>query len=81
MHETEVFEKVKSIVAEYLGVDKEVVTKESSFLNNLGADSFDVIELTMALEDKFGIKISDEDGEKLKTVGDVVDFVLRYKGK
>jgi acyl carrier protein len=74
--QTEVFDKVKSITAQYLGVAKENITKETSFMNDLGADSFDAIELTLALEDKFGIEISDNDAKKLKTVGDLVGFIL-----
>lgn len=80
MDKVEVFEKVISVVAEHLGVNEESVTKEASFMDDLGADSFDAIELTLAFENKFGIKISRKDEKRLKTVRDVVDFILRHKG-
>lgn len=69
------FEKVKSIIAEKLNVDAEEITLESSIIDDLGADSIDLIELIMNLEEEYGISIADEEAVKLKTVGDVVDFV------
>lgn len=75
MDQAEILEQVKSITAEYLGADKENIIKESSFIDDLGADSLEAIELTLAIEDKFGIEISDDDQERLRTVGDVVDFI------
>ncbi len=69
------FEKVKSIIAEKLNVDEEEIKLESSIIDDLGADSIDLIELIMNLEEEYGISISDEEAVKLKTVGDVVDFI------
>jgi len=68
-------EKVKSIIMEQLGVDAEEVTPEASFVNDLGADSLDTVELVMALEEAFKIEISDEDAEKITTVGEAVKYI------
>ncbi len=68
-------EKVTSIVAEQLGVKAEEVTLESSFVDDLGADSLDTVELVMALEEEFSIEIPDEDAEKITTVGDAIKFI------
>ena len=68
-------EKVKGIIMEQLGVDAEEVTPEASFVNDLGADSLDQVELVMALEEAFKLEISDEDAEKLTTVGDAVMYI------
>ncbi|KUK34848.1 MAG: Acyl carrier protein [Caldanaerobacter subterraneus] len=70
-----IFEKVRDIVAEQLGIDPEEITMESSFIDDLGADSLDIVELIMALEEEFDIEIPDEDAEKIKTVGDVVEYL------
>ena len=69
------FEKIKSIITEQLGVDESEVTPEADFVDDLGADSLDTVELVMALEEEFGIEISDEDSEKIKTVGDVTKYI------
>ena len=69
------FEKVKAIIAEKLSVDQDEIKLESSIVDDLGADSIDLIELIMNLEEEYGISISDEEAVKLKTVGDVVDFI------
>ena len=69
------FEKVKKVVCEELGVQESEVTMEASFVDDLGADSLDVVELVMALEDAFGIDIPDDDVNGLKTVGDVVRYI------
>lgn len=69
------FEKIREIVVEQLGVDEEQVTLESSFVDDLGADSLDIVELVMALEEAFGVEIPDTDAEKISTVGDVVEYV------
>ncbi|KUO75157.1 MAG: acyl carrier protein [Clostridia bacterium BRH_c25] len=74
-----IFEKVQEKVAEQLGVDAEEVTLESSFIDDLGADSLDIVELLMALEEEFDIEIPDEEAEKLATVGDVVDYIKNNK--
>lgn len=68
-------ERVQKIVAEQLGVEEEQVTMEASFMDDLGADSLDTVELVMALEEEFEIEISDEDAEKIQKVKDAVDYV------
>jgi acyl carrier protein len=68
-------EKVKHIIVEQLGVDEDEVKAEASFVDDLGADSLDVVELVMALEEEFGLEISDEDAEKLRTVKHAVDYI------
>ena len=75
-----VAEKVKSIIAEQLGVKQEEVTPGASFIDDLGADSLDTVELVMALEEEFGIEIPDEDAEKITTVGDVVKYIEEKAG-
>lgn len=72
-------EKVKEIIVEQLGVNAEQVTQEASFIDDLGADSLDTVELVMAFEEEFGAEIPDEDAEKLTTVGAVVKY-LKEKG-
>ena len=71
----EVFDKVKEIIVEQLGVAENAVTSEASFIDDLGADSLDIVELIMALEEEFDIEIPDSDAEKVVTVGDVVDYI------
>ncbi len=75
MSTEEVFEKVKKIIVEQLGVAEASVTMESSFIDDLGADSLDIVELVMALEEEFDIEIPDSDAEKVVTVGDVVYYI------
>jgi len=70
-----VIEKVKSIIAEQLGVKQEEVTPGASFIDDLGADSLDTVELVMALEEEFGVEIPDEDAEKIATVGDAIKYI------
>ena len=72
-------EKVKEIIVEQLGVNAEQVTPEASFIEDLGADSLDTVELVMAFEEEFGAEIPDEDAEKLTTVGAVIEY-LKGKG-
>jgi acyl carrier protein len=72
---SEVSEKVKSIVAEQLGVKIEEVKEDAKFIDDLGADSLDTVELVMALEEEFGAEIPDEEAEKLATVGDAVKYI------
>ncbi|MDE2028571.1 MAG: acyl carrier protein [Candidatus Omnitrophica bacterium] len=67
--------KIKSIIAEQLGVKPEEVTPNASFVDDLGADSLDTVELIMALEEEFNIEIPDEDAEKMKTVGDAIKYI------
>jgi acyl carrier protein len=68
-------EKVKAIIAEQLGVKQEEVTPTASFIDDLGADSLDTVELVMALEEEFGVEIPDEDAEKITTVGDAIKYI------
>ncbi|HOV26967.1 MAG TPA: acyl carrier protein [Pseudobacteroides sp.] len=69
------FEKVKKIIVEQLGVEEDDITMESSFIDDLGADSLDIVELIMALEEEFDIEIPDSEAEKIATVGDAVEFI------
>lgn len=71
----EIAERVKSIIAEQLGVNMEEVTPEASFIEDLGADSLDIVELIMALEEEYDMEIPDEDAEKIQTVEDVVSYI------
>ena len=75
MNTEEIFEKVKAIIVEQLGVAETSVEMEASFIDDLGADSLDIVELVMALEEEFDIEIPDADAEKVTTVGDVVDYI------
>lgn len=75
METEEVFEKVKGIIVEQLGTAETAVTMEASFIDDLGADSLDIVELIMALEEEFDIEIPDADAEKVVTVGDVVEYI------
>lgn len=75
MNEQEIFEKVKAIVVEQLGVDEEKVTKEATFVDDLAADSLDIVELVMGIEEKFDIEIADSEAEKIVTIGDVVEYI------
>ena len=75
MNTEEVFEKVKNIIVEQLGVAEASVTMEASFIDDLGADSLDIVELVMALEEEFDMEIPDTDAEKVVTVSDVVEYI------
>ncbi len=72
------FEKIQSIVSEQLGIGAEEISMESSFTDDLGADSLDVVELIMALETEFDLEIPDEDAEKITTVGNVVEYIKAH---
>ena len=73
-----VSEKVKSIIVEQLGVDEEEVTSDASFVDDLGADSLDTVELVMAFEEEFTIDIPDEDAEKMRTVGEAISYIEKH---
>ncbi|MCR4398451.1 MAG: acyl carrier protein [Firmicutes bacterium] len=70
-----ILERVRGIIVDQLSVDEEDVTPEASFIDDLGADSLDIVELIMALEEEFDMEISDEDAEKIVTVGDAVEYI------
>lgn len=70
-----VFEKIKSILAEQLNIDEDDIKMDSSFIDDLGADSLDIVELIMAMEEEFGIEIPEEDAESISTVGAAVEFI------
>lgn len=72
---SEKYQKIKSLIVEQLGVDEEEVTIAASFVDDLGADSLDLVELVMAFEEAFEIRIPDEDAEKIRTVGDAVTYI------
>ena len=78
MNSEDIFEKVKGIIVEQLGVTEASVTMEASFIDDLGADSLDIVELIMALEEEFDTEIPDGDAEKVVTVGDVVEYVKEH---
>ena len=75
---TEIVDKVIQIVSEQMSVDKAEVARETSFVNDLNADSLDTVELVMELEDEFDLTIPDEDAEKLKTVGEAIDYIAKH---
>jgi len=74
-------DKVKEIIVEQLGVDANEVTPEASFIDDLGADSLDTVELVMAFEEEFGLEIPDEEAEKLTTVGDALNYLKEKVGE
>ncbi|MCA9766138.1 acyl carrier protein [Carnobacterium iners] len=75
MSKNETFEKIKKIIVERFGIDEEKVTLEMTFKDDLGADSLDIVELVMELEDVFGTEISDDDAENISSVGDAVSYI------
>lgn len=75
----EEFERVKSVIVDQLGVDEEAVTMEASFVDDLGADSLDIVELIMGLEGEFDLEIPDDQAEKISTVGDAVNYIKENK--
>lgn len=79
MNKEEIFEQVKAIVVEQLGVDAEVVNEDATFVDDLSADSLDIVELVMQIEEEFDMEIADTDAEKIVTVGDVVEYIKNNK--
>ncbi len=77
----QVEQKVKQIIVEQLGVDEGQVDKTASFVDDLGADSLDIVELVMAFEESFGMEVPDEDAEKMKTVGDAIQYIVDHQKK
>ncbi|MFC1478220.1 acyl carrier protein [Candidatus Margulisiibacteriota bacterium] len=78
MTEQEVFEKVKNVVIDQLGVNESEITKDASYIDDLGADSLDTVELVMAFEEEFDTEIPDEEAEKITTVGKTVSYILEH---
>lgn len=74
-----IFDEVKEIIVEQIGCDESAVTPEASFIDDLGADSLDIVEIMMALEEKYDVEIPDEDAEKIKTVSDAVKYIESNK--
>jgi len=75
MDHEEIYEKVKGVIVDQLNVEEDDVNEDATFIDDLGADSLDIVELVMALEESFGISIPDEDAEGIKTVGDAVSYI------
>jgi len=74
----EILDRIKQIVADQLGIDEDQIVPEASFIDDLGADSLDIVELIMALEEEFDMEIPDEDAEKIKTVQDAIDYIKNH---
>jgi acyl carrier protein len=79
MSSTNIEAKVKSIIADQLGVGEDEIKPESSFIEDLGADSLDIVELVMAMEEEFEVEIPDEEAENIKTVGDAINYINTHK--
>ena len=75
MAKEEIFDKLKELVVDQLGVDEDEVTMEATMQDDLGADSLDLVDLVMSVEEEFGVKVADEDLENIKTVGDIVNYI------
>ncbi len=78
---SETADRVKKIVVEHLGVEADKVTEEAAFIDDLGADSLDIVELVMAFEEEFSVEIPDDAAEKIQTVGDAVNFIKENAGE
>jgi acyl carrier protein len=81
MDRDELFEKIKAVVVEQLGVEEDDVNEDAAFVDDLGADSLDIVELVMALEEEFGIEIPDEDAEKITRVKEAIDYIEKHSKK
>ena len=75
MAKEEIFDKLKELVVDQLGVEEDEVTMEATMQDDLGADSLDLVDLVMSVEEEFGVKVADEDLENIKTVGDIVNYI------
>ncbi|MCI6603755.1 MAG: acyl carrier protein [Clostridiales bacterium] len=75
MNQDEIFEKVRNILAEGLGIEEEIITMDSDFIDDLNADSLDIVDLVVELEHEFNLSIPDEEAERIKTVGDAVEYI------
>ena len=75
MAKEEIFDKLKELVVDQLGVEEDEVTMEASMQDDLGADSLDLVDLVMSVEEEYGVKVADEDLENIKTVGDIVNYI------
>lgn len=80
MSKEEIFNKIKDLIAENFDVDKDKITESTSFIDDLDADSIDLVEFILQLEDEFGSEIPDEEAEKIKTVGDAVSYIDSHQG-
>lgn len=80
MSEEEIFNKIKDLIADNFDVDEDKITKSTSFTDDLDADSIDLVEFILQLEDEFGSEIPDDDAEKIKTVGDAVSYIKSHQG-
>ncbi len=79
MEREEILEKLKNLISEGLGVDKELVKEEATFVDDLSADSLDIVELIMSVEEEFDMEVPDADAEKIVTVGDIIDYIIEHK--
>ncbi|MBI1699847.1 acyl carrier protein [Lactobacillus crispatus] len=80
MSEEEIFNKIKDMIADNFDVDKDKITEDTNFMNDLDADSIDLVEFILQLEDEFGAEIPDDEAEKIKTIGDAVSYIKYHQG-
>ncbi|WP_297949865.1 acyl carrier protein [uncultured Lactobacillus sp.] len=80
MSEEEIFNKIKDMIADNFDVDKDKITEQTNFMNDLDADSIDLVEFILQLEDEFGAEIPDDEAEKIKTIGDAVSYIKAHQG-
>ena len=80
MSEEEIFNKIKDMIADNFDVDKDKITEDTNFMNDLDADSIDLVEFILQLEDEFGAEIPDDEAEKIKTIGDAVSYIKPHQG-
>lgn len=80
MSEEEIFNQIKDMIADNFDVDKDEITEDTNFMNDLDADSIDLVEFILQLEDEFGAEIPDDEAEKIKTIGDAVSYIKSHQG-